>query len=82
MAAAQAAPPKPAKKRRKRRRPSCNAEPFGGIGSSGIGSYHGQKSFETFSHQKSMLKRPFWFDAPLRYPPYGNKLKILEKIMR
>jgi len=56
--------------------------PFGGTGSSGIGSYHGKKSFETFSHQKSILKRWFRLDVPLRYPPYGNKLKILEKIMR
>ena len=56
--------------------------PFGGTGSSGIGSYHGKKSFETFSHQKSILKRSFRLDAPLRYPPYGNKLKILKKIMR
>ncbi len=56
--------------------------PFGGTGSSGIGSYHGKKSFETFSHQKSILKRSFRLDAPLRYPPYGNKLRILEKIMR
>ena len=56
--------------------------PFGGIGSSGIGSYHGKKSFETFSHRKSILKRSFRLDAPLRYPPYGNKLRILEKILR
>ena len=56
--------------------------PFGGTGYSGIGSYHGKKSFDTFSHQKSILKRSFRLDAPLRYPPYGNKLKILEKIMR
>ena len=56
--------------------------PFGGTGSSGIGSYHGKKSFETFSHQKSILKRSFRLDAPLRYPPYGNKLRILEKIMK
>jgi len=56
--------------------------PFGGTGCSGIGSYHGKKNFETFSHQKSILKRSFRLDAPLRYPPYGNKLKILEKIMR
>ena len=56
--------------------------PFGGIGSSGIGSYHGKKSFETFSHRKSVLRRSFWPDAPLRYPPYGNKLKILQKILR
>ena len=56
--------------------------PFGGTGPSGIGSYHGKKSFETFSHHKSILKRSFRLDAPLRYPPYGKKLKILEKIMR
>ena len=56
--------------------------PFGGVGPSGIGSYHGKKSFETFSHQKSILKRSFRLDAPLRYPPYGNKLGLLEKILR
>ena len=56
--------------------------PFGGVGSSGIGSYHGKKSFEAFSHQKSILKRSFRLDAPLRYPPYGNKLRILKRIMR
>ncbi len=56
--------------------------PFGGVGNSGIGSYHGQKSFETFSHRKSILKRSFRLDAPLRYPPYGNKLKFLERILR
>ena len=56
--------------------------PFGGIGSSGIGSYHGKRSFDTFSHQKSILRRYFRFEAPLRYPPYGNKLRILRKIMR
>jgi aldehyde dehydrogenase (NAD+) len=56
--------------------------PFGGIGSSGIGSYHGKRSFDTFSHQKSILKRYFRLDAPLRYPPYGNKLRILRKVMR
>ncbi|MEJ2165862.1 MAG: aldehyde dehydrogenase [Desulfobacterales bacterium] len=56
--------------------------PFGGIGSSGIGSYHGKKSFDTFSHQKSIFRKYSRFDAPLRYPPYGNKLRILKKIMR
>jgi len=56
--------------------------PFGGTGTSGIGSYHGKESFETFSHHKSILKKSFRLDAPLRYPPYGSKLKILEKIMR
>lgn len=54
--------------------------PFGGVGHSGMGSYHGEKSFETFSHQKSVLKKPFWLDIPLRYPPY--KSKLLEKVIR
>lgn len=56
--------------------------PFGGTGSSGIGSYHGKASFDTFSHQKSILKKWFNFDVPLRFPPYKNKLSILKKIMR
>ena len=55
--------------------------PFGGMGSSGMGSYHGKRSFDTFSHQKSILKRYFRLEAPLRYPPYGKKLGILKKIM-
>jgi aldehyde dehydrogenase (NAD+) len=56
--------------------------PFGGTGGSGIGSYHGKRSFDTFSHQKGILKRSFRLDLPLRYPPYGNKLGILKRIMR
>jgi len=44
--------------------------PFGGTGSSGIGGYHGQHSFETFSHRKSVMTRGSWLDLPLRYPPY------------
>ena len=47
---------------------------FGGVGRSGMGSYHGRKSFETFSHEKSILKKPFWPDLPLRYQPYTNAL--------
>ena len=49
--------------------------PFGGVGDSGMGSYHGTQSFDTFSHKKSVLKRTFWPDAPLRYPPY-NKISL------
>ena len=49
--------------------------PFGGVGDSGIGGYHGRFSFDTFSHQKSVLKRTFWSDAPLRYAPY-NKVSL------
>lgn len=43
---------------------------FGGVGSSGMGSYHGKKSFETFSHEKSVVKKHTWMDLPVRYAPY------------
>jgi aldehyde dehydrogenase (NAD+) len=56
--------------------------PFGGVGNSGMGRYHGKASFDIFSHQKSILKKSFAFDPPLRYPPYKNKLSILKKILR
>lgn len=49
--------------------------PFGGVGDSGLGAYHGDHSFDTFSHKKAVLKRTFWPDAPLRYPPY-NKVSL------
>ena len=55
--------------------------PFGGIGASGIGSYHGKAGFDNFSHQKSIFKKPFLLDVPLRYPPYKNKLGMLKKIL-
>jgi aldehyde dehydrogenase (NAD+) len=55
--------------------------PFGGIGSSGFGSYHGKYSFETFSHLKSILDKPVWPDLPYRYPPYSNKkFSLFKKI--
>lgn len=44
--------------------------PFGGVGASGFGAYHGRASFETFSHPKSVLKKPTWFDPDVFYPPY------------
>ncbi|MCK5915138.1 MAG: aldehyde dehydrogenase, partial [Deltaproteobacteria bacterium] len=53
--------------------------PFGGIGTSGQGSYHGMAGFKTFSHCKSLLHRGTWIDLPLRYPPYDGKLKWLKK---
>ena len=56
--------------------------PFGGVVNSGMGAYHGKRSFTTFSHQKSITFRATWLDIPLRYPPYGNKLKWLKKMMR
>ena len=43
---------------------------FGGVGHSGMGSYHGKKSFETFSHTRSIVKKATWIDLPLRYYPY------------
>ncbi|MEP6597101.1 MAG: aldehyde dehydrogenase [Ginsengibacter sp.] len=56
--------------------------PFGGRGSSGTGKYHGKYSFETFSHQKAIMKTPTWFDPALRYPPLNGKLKIYKRIIR
>lgn len=44
---------------------------FGGVGNSGMGSYHGKKSFETFSHEKSVVKKYTWLDLPMRYQPYS-----------
>ncbi len=54
---------------------------FGGVGSSGMGSYHGQAGFDTFSHQRSLLRRPFAFDLPFRYPPYGSKLNLVKRLL-
>lgn len=56
--------------------------PFGGVGDSGMGGYHGKASFDTFSHKKSILKKSNLFDISLRYPPFKNNLNILKKIMR
>jgi acyl-CoA reductase-like NAD-dependent aldehyde dehydrogenase len=46
--------------------------PFGGVGASGLGAYHGRASFETFSHRKSVLKKSTWFDPWFLYPPYND----------
>jgi aldehyde dehydrogenase (NAD+) len=56
--------------------------PFGGVGESGIGAYHGFAGFERFSHQKGVLKSPTVFDLPLLYPPYRGKLGWLRKFVR
>ncbi len=55
--------------------------PFGGVGFSGMGAYHGKRSFDTFSHHKGITKRATWMDISLRYPPYGKKLKFLKKVL-
>lgn len=54
--------------------------PFGGVGSSGMGGYHGKASFDTFTHQKSIMKKSLLVDIPIRYAPFKNKLNILKKI--
>ncbi len=59
-----------------------NRLPFGGIGNSGTGKYHGKYSFETFSNIKAVVKKPNWLDVPVRYAPFGNKLKIIKLLMR
>ncbi|PZQ79339.1 MAG: aldehyde dehydrogenase, partial [Flavobacterium johnsoniae] len=56
--------------------------PFGGVGNSGMGAYHGKKSYDTFSHQKAIVKKATWLDIPLRYAPYGNKLKVIRKLLK
>lgn len=56
--------------------------PFGGVGHSGIGGYHGKHSFEVFSHRKSIVKRGTRFDLGIVYPPYGNKTKLVRKVMK
>tara|TARA_B110000091_G_scaffold48609_1_gene53347 strand:- start:2299 stop:3711 length:1413 start_codon:yes stop_codon:yes gene_type:complete len=56
--------------------------PFGGVGSSGTGAYHGKIGFDNFSHLKTVMKRSFWFDVPLRYPPFTDKkFKLLKKLI-
>jgi acyl-CoA reductase-like NAD-dependent aldehyde dehydrogenase len=56
--------------------------PFGGVGNSGIGKYHGKASFDTFSHYKSVYKNPLWLDINWRYPPYKGKLSFLKQLLR
>ena len=55
--------------------------PFGGVGESGMGTYHGRAGFLTFSHQRSVLQRPFWLDVPFRYPPYAGKLGLVKRLL-
>ncbi len=49
--------------------------PFGGIGPSGMGAYHGEEGFRTFTHYKSLMHKATWFEPPVKYPPY-SKLKL------
>ncbi len=55
--------------------------PFGGTGSSGKGNYHGYTGFETFSHLKSILKKPFWYEPNMKYAPYSEKKRKILKFL-
>ena len=57
--------------------------PFGGVGDSGTGAYHGEDGFRAFSHMKGVLEQVTWLDPFLRYPPHGpKKLRLLQWLMR
>ncbi len=56
--------------------------PFGGIGESGMGKYHGESGFQNFSHQRSIFSKPFWLDIQFRYPPYKIDLSIMKQLFR
>ena len=51
--------------------------PFGGVGHSGMGGYHGRDSFRCFTHDKSIVKKALWLDLPMRYTPYSKKKETL-----
>ncbi|SHG05039.1 aldehyde dehydrogenase (NAD+) [Chryseobacterium sp. OV279] len=56
--------------------------PFGGVGASGIGNYHGKYGFEAFSHQKSILEKATWGEPSIKYPPYSEKkLNWIKKLL-
>jgi aldehyde dehydrogenase (NAD+) len=59
----------------------ATALPFGGVGPSGMGSYHGEAGFRTFSHERSVLSRPFRLDLPFRYPPYAGRMDLVRWLL-
>jgi aldehyde dehydrogenase (NAD+) len=56
--------------------------PFGGVGASGMNAYHGKGSYDVFSHKKSVIKKSNLIDVKIRYAPYGDKIKLLRKLMK
>ena len=58
------------------------ALPFGGVGRSGFGAYHGVHGFDRLSQQRAWFSASRWLDVPLRYPPYGGKLSVLRRVLR
>lgn len=56
--------------------------PFGGVGNSGVGSYHGKASFDAFTHEKSVMKRGTFVEFSVRFAPYKDRIKLLKKVMK
>lgn len=56
--------------------------PFGGVGNSGMGAYHGKFTFDTFTRQKPLLSTPTWFDPNIKYPPFKGRLGLFKKLIR
>ena len=61
---------------------ASNYLPFGGVGSSGMGSYHGKNSFDTFTYNKSIVKKSSKFNIKLVFPPYKNRVDLIKKVMK
>lgn len=59
---------------------SNSSLPFGGVGNSGMGAYHGREGFKTFSHTKSILQSKTWLEIKLRYAPYRGKLSSIKRL--
>jgi len=55
--------------------------PFGGIGNSGLGAYHGKNTFKLFTHAKPVLKTATWLDPALKYPPFKGKMKWFKRLI-
>lgn len=56
--------------------------PFGGVGTSGMGAYHGKLSFNLFTHKKAVVKKATWLDISIRYAPYKNRIKTIKKLLK
>jgi aldehyde dehydrogenase (NAD+) len=56
--------------------------PFGGVGNSGLGSYHGKSTFDTFTRTKPIMTTPTWFDPAIKYPPFKGRLKLFKWLFR
>ena len=61
---------------------SAPSLPFGGVGDSGMGQYHGRWGFDTFTHWRGVMRKANWMDLKLRYPPYGDKLNLFRKFQK